>query len=305
MQPRDQQTARHSQNFLRSSSLVDRLLDGSSIEPGDVVYELGAGTGLIASRLALRVCEVVAIEKDSSLVGHLRLKFGGVRNVHVRQSDILRVSLPHHAYKVFSNIPFDTTADIISRLTRATCAPTDAYLVVQREASKRFIGQPRTTLVSLLLFPWFDATLFHEFRRTDFAPAPPVDVVMLRLHKRGPPLVARAHRQLYRDFVVSLFTARNASLGDSLVQLLGKRRGERVAGAVTLSSAPPTGVPVFLWFELFNATLAVTGDELQWRVAHAERHLRAQQRLLHKVHRTRSRYLRPPPVRWWSPVHTG
>jgi hypothetical protein len=38
--------------------------------------------------------------------GHLRLKFGGVRNVHVCQSEILCVSLPHYAYKVFSNIPW-------------------------------------------------------------------------------------------------------------------------------------------------------------------------------------------------------
>jgi len=303
VQPRYQQATRHSQNFLRSAVLVDRLLDASSIQAHDLVFDLGAGAGLISSRLALRGCQVLAVEKDPSLVALLRVKFGGVPNVQVRESDILHLNLPRYTYTVFSNVPFNITADIVSRLTRATFAPTDAYLVVQREASERFMGHPETTLVSVLLFPWFEATLVHEFRRTDFTPVPRVDVVMLRLHKRGPPLVAPTNAQLYRDFVVRLFTARGPSPCDGLAQLVGKRRGDRLARALNLRDAPPTRIPAHLWLELFNATAAVAGDELRLRVGHAEGHLRQQQRRIHKVHRTRSRHLRPPPLRWWSPRH--
>src|SRR5215510_1463281 len=80
-------------------------------------------------------------------------------------------------------------AAIVSRLTAASNPPRDAYLVVQREAAERFVGKPRPTLVAALLMPWFEASIVHRFRATDFAPAPRVDVVMLRLHKRGPPFV--------------------------------------------------------------------------------------------------------------------
>jgi 23S rRNA (adenine-N6)-dimethyltransferase len=290
-------TIGQSQNFLRSAVLVDRLLDASSIQSGDLVFDLGAGTGLISRRLALRGCEVVAVEKDPSLVARLRLEFAGVPNVQVRHCDIVRLDLPRQAYKVFSNIPFNATAEIVSRLTRVACAPRDAYFVVQREACDRFIGQPLTTLASVLLFPWFEATLVHEFRRTDFTPVPRVDVVMLRLHKRGPPLVAATDTQLFRDFVVRFFTARSPSLGDSLAQLVGKRRGGRLARALGVTDALPTRVPAHRWLELFDATVAVTGDELRWRVGHAERRLREQQHRLRKVHRTRSHHVRPPPCR--------
>lgn len=65
-------------------------------------------------------------------------------------------------------------------------------------AHGQIVGYPDATLVSVLLAPWFDASIIHEFRRSDFTPVPSVDVVMLRLRKRGPSihtLLAGRHRQ--------------------------------------------------------------------------------------------------------------
>jgi len=61
-----------SQNFLTSRALVDRLLTASSIRTGDLVFDLGAGSGLIAERLARRGCDVVAVEKDPGLAHTLK-----------------------------------------------------------------------------------------------------------------------------------------------------------------------------------------------------------------------------------------
>jgi 23S rRNA (adenine-N6)-dimethyltransferase len=279
----------HSQNFLRSGVLIDRLLDASAIRPTDFVLDLGAGSGAISARLARRGCQVVAVENDARLVERLRLRFAGVANVQVRRSDILRMCLPNHTYKVFSNIPFDATSAIVSRLTRTDREAEDMYLVVQREAAERFIGVPWTTLQAALLYPWFEASVLHTFRRTDFEPAPRVDVVMLRLRKRGPPLLASCHAQLYRDFVVCLFT------GQSLKLLVGNQRADRLTRALDISDASPMRIPAPRWLELFTTTLRVAADGLRWRVPHSERHLHEQQRRLHKLHRTSARRLRPPP----------
>jgi 16S rRNA A1518/A1519 N6-dimethyltransferase RsmA/KsgA/DIM1 with predicted DNA glycosylase/AP lyase activity len=40
------------QNFLKSPKLVRSLLDASSIGSGDLVYEIGAGRGIITTALA-------------------------------------------------------------------------------------------------------------------------------------------------------------------------------------------------------------------------------------------------------------
>src|SRR5258708_32751670 len=100
-----QRASTFSQNFFRSAALVDWLLDRSSIQRGDLVLDLGAGTGLISERLARRGCRVLAVEHDPT----------------------------RQPYKVFSNIPFDATAAIVSHLTGAEGPPDDTFLVIQRE----------------------------------------------------------------------------------------------------------------------------------------------------------------------------
>src|SRR5690348_3597443 len=90
----------HSQNFLKSSARVDRLLAASTIQPNDLVLDLGAGTGIITDRLASRGCTVVAVEKDPSLARYLRMRFAEVPHVQVLHCDVLDVSLPHCSYKV-------------------------------------------------------------------------------------------------------------------------------------------------------------------------------------------------------------
>ncbi len=286
----------HSKNFFRSPDLVDWLLDRSSIQPGDLVLDLGAGSGLIAERLVCRGCRVLAVENDPALTGYLEERFAGVTTVRVVHADARDVPLPRQSYKVFANIPFDATAAIVSALTGAAYPPEDAYLVMQREAAERFVGQPRATLVSVLLAPRFAATQMHHFRRTDFMPVPRVEVVMLRLHKRGPPLVAAAHAQVFRDFAIFAFTSRSTSLARSLARLIGPRRARRVAAHVGLGELVPSSVPPACWVDVFKAVWACAAHDLDWRVAGAERRLRLQQRRLHKVHRTRTRRLRPPPL---------
>jgi 23S rRNA (adenine-N6)-dimethyltransferase len=297
MQPQSRQSIvlANSQNFLKSGALVDRLLAESSIEPGDLVLDLGAGTGVVTHSLANHGCRVIAVEKDPSLASHLRNRFAQTPRVQVRQCDLMHMPLPPCRYKVFSNIPFDVTTSTVSRLIRAKNPPDAAYLVMQQEAAERFVGVPRCTLVAALTFPWFEATLVHAFHRRDFVPTPRVEVVMLRLRKRGPPLVEPEHAQVYRDFVVEVFTARTDSVRETLKLLLGNQLGSRLAQRFWRIPATPSQTRASEWVELFAAAFRIVGDLLQWRVDHAERRLYGQHRRLQKVHRTRVRHLRPPP----------
>jgi 23S rRNA (adenine-N6)-dimethyltransferase len=292
----------HSQNFFRSADLVDWLLDRSSLQRGELVLDLGAGAGLISERLARRGCRVLAVEHDPALVSGLEQRFADLATVRVIHADTRDIPLPRQPYKVFSNIPFDATADIVSGLTGAACPPEDAYLVMQREAANRFVGQPRTTLVSVLLAPWFEATREHLFRRTDFTPAPRVEAVMLRLRKRGPPLVAAEHAQVFRNFVIQAFTNRSTSLAGSLQRVVGPRRAKRLAAHLGLGATLPSLLAPERWVNLFETIMACAAHDLDWRVAGAERRLRSQQRRLHKIHRTRWRRLRPPPGRYHTPA---
>jgi 23S rRNA (adenine-N6)-dimethyltransferase len=242
------------QNFLHKRALVDRLLNLAAIGPADLVLDLGAGRGLITERLAERCRRVIAVENDPGLAAGLRRRFASHSNVTIHEADLLRMRLPRQPYSVFANIPFDGTARLLGRLTSATYAPDASYLVVQREAAARIVGWPRETLFSLLRKPWFEAEVIHRFLRTDFIPQPRVDVVFLRLHKRGPPLVPEVQAAFYRDFLTACFRSSERSVLSTLQRLLGRQRSMRLARAADLPpTVGPAAVPLQVWLALFQA----------------------------------------------------
>ncbi len=284
---RTRSTLWRTQNFLRDPELVEHLVRSAGIAPSDVVYDLGAGTGVLTEALARRGARVVAIERDPTLCSWLRRRFADRANVSVRRADILRHPLPRSECIVFANPPFDLTSAIVRKLTAAPVPPREAYLVLQREAADRYRGEPRQTLAALLIAPWFALRIVHRFARSDFVPAPAVDVVMVRLRKRGPPLVAPRHGQLYRDLVTASFVSRRPDIGASLRHILGRSVSGRLLGTARIApQAFPSEVSAVAWLRLFRQFVELPAA-VRGRVAGAEARLRRQQRRLQKVHRTR------------------
>ncbi len=287
---------RYAQNFLTDSSLIEQLLDRSGVEPADLVYEIGPGTGSVTAHLVARCRQVIAVERDPRLVELLERRFAGRSNIRIVAGDFLDAALPRTPYKVFANIPFNRTAEIITKLTLAPRAPDDQYLVVQHEAAQRFMGRPATTLAALLLLPWFQLSIGFRFRRTDFTPSPGVDVVLLRIARRGPPLIPDVQARLYRDFVVTLFTAWQPCIDATLVRLCGRRWSIRVAAEAGIDlHAKPGEITVDQWLRLYRAFAGIADSESRKRVAGAADRLRRQQAALHKRHRTRIRTTGPAP----------
>jgi 23S rRNA (adenine-N6)-dimethyltransferase len=189
------------QNFLRSSKLVRSLLEAGSIEAADIVYEIGPGRGIITAELAQIARKVIAIEKDSDLARRLCERFQDVDNVQIIVSDFLRYHVPDREYKIFANIPYNLTADIVRKILYTSPVPVEAYLIMQKEAAQKFSGSPRETQFSVLAKPMFDIRILRELRRTDFEPVPRVDSVLLRIKKREVALVRQEDAFLYRRFV--------------------------------------------------------------------------------------------------------
>lgn len=279
---------KHSQNFLNNPRLVARLLDLTTLNAADVVYEIGPGKGILTAQLAQRCRQVVAVEKDLRLYESLRSRFAGAPQVDLRHGDFLAFPLPCRGYKVFANIPFDQTAAIVQKLTAAETTPQAAYLVMQREAAERYLGQPGETLRSVLLKPWFDLEILYHFQRSDFSPRPAVDAVLLGLQKRPAPLVARADRRMFRDFVVACFTARQPDLAATLRRIFTHRQ---LAGARRLlpAGALPSQVSAGDWLRLFQLFKEGASETGLVRILGSERRLTRQQGKLEKIHRTRAR----------------
>jgi len=106
----------YSQNFLVNKKLVERLISKSNIDVTDYVIEIGPGKGIITDVLSQHAGEVVAVEYDQELYNNL-VRYHSHDNVTYIFGDFLKYKLPlNRRYKIFSNIPFQITADIIRPL---------------------------------------------------------------------------------------------------------------------------------------------------------------------------------------------
>lgn len=109
------QNLKNSQNFLVDKNLVRNLIQKSQLNKNDIVVEIGPGKGIITNLLAEQVGNVIAIEYDENLYKAL-VSQNQFDNIEYVYDDFLKYHLPRNQkYKVFSNIPFQITADIIKK----------------------------------------------------------------------------------------------------------------------------------------------------------------------------------------------
>lgn len=214
-----------SQNFLTSYKTIKRLIYKTSISPSDHVIEIGPGKGHITGLLLQSCRKVTAVEADEKLYGRLLEKYNDSQSLRLCHQDFLQWRLPaSESYKVFANIPFCHTTDILRKLTESKNPPTEAWLTMEKGAAKRFMGKPRETLLSLIIKPVFDLNIVYHFRREDFHPKPGVDVVMLHLKRKEHPDIAAGQRRIYEQFI----SAGLQNNGAGLRRLFTKKQLSRV-----------------------------------------------------------------------------
>ena len=205
------QVATHSQHFLRNPRLIAELIGHSNIRRGDLVIDIGAGSGAITAVLARRCRQVLAYENEPGILNKLQQNMRRHKNVKVIAQDFLLAKLPDEPYKVFANIPFHLSADIIRKLTNndETHTPQAIYLIVQKQFAQKIVPSDWrfTSQLGTQLAPWWQTRIRRPLRRTDFTPPPAVDTVLLELRPRPEPLLPTLERDEYQSFVAKCYAS--------------------------------------------------------------------------------------------------
>ncbi|PNT92165.1 23S ribosomal RNA methyltransferase Erm [Clostridium thermosuccinogenes] len=209
-----------SQNFLTSYKTINRIIRRTTLNKNDHVIEIGPGKGHTTGILIQKCRQVSAIEIDERLYNKLMIKFKSTKNIRIYHQDFLKWKLPESEdYKVFSNIPFCFTTDIVRKLTECKNVPSETWLIMEKGAAKRFMGKPSESLRSLLIKPKFDLDIVYYFDREDFHPKPGVDAVLLHFKKKSQPDISANQWFAYEQFASkglkyglrSLFTRKQLS----------------------------------------------------------------------------------------------
>ena len=200
--------AHYSQHLLRGTDLIKELVGHSNIKKSDTVYDIGAGTGAITAVLASRARYVVAIEAEKRMAEKLRENMQHYPHVEVIEGDFLKMPLPKSPYKIFSNIPFHISSQIVRKLVESEYPPEAAYLIVQKQfAKKLLIGEvPFTGLIGASIAPWFMVKIKRPLRRSDYTPPPNVDTVLMELKPRPEPLLPRKDMMRYQAMLEDCFS---------------------------------------------------------------------------------------------------
>ncbi len=288
--PTEKRKLSHSQNFLKSPELVRNLIAKTNLKAGDLVVEIGSGKGIITRSLAEMGCRVIGIELDSELVASLRKQFETHSNVEIVNADFLHWKLPSEKYKVFSNIPFNRTTDIITKLLSTGNPPEATYVILQDKAADRFIGDPvaKDTQVSILLKPDFDMAVLFNIDRKEFTPVPKIDAVLAKFEKREVPLVEKSSTQLFRDFVIYAFNQWKPTVLEALEKVFSHKQRSILEKKEGLRGAKPSELKIHQWLLLFDSFCTYVAEDGKNIVRGSEKKLRVQQSALQKSHRTRT-----------------
>ena len=284
------QSVRLSQNFLRNPKLIETLITQAQIGSDDTVLDIGAGGGSISKVLAQRARHVIAYEADERLATNLVAQFVVTPQVEVVQGDFLSNPLPTETYKVFANIPFNLTADIVRKLLDGFNPPTDSYLILQREAALKFAGtSDKQSLFAALHGPWFEMNVIYEFKANDFTPQPKVKIVLLHIQQRTAALVPASDSEQYRNFVSYIFNHANPNILPSLKQLFpGKQFAAAEHALPDKLTAKPSQLQLHDWIAVFRAFAGNAAQTEQTIIRGAANKLQAEAGTIEKHHRTRS-----------------
>jgi 23S rRNA (adenine-N6)-dimethyltransferase len=193
------------QHFLLPRLCAD-LVRNAGVTKGDLVVEIGAGTGSITRELVRRAGRVVAIEVDPKLAALVR---SGVPTARVVEGDALRVPLPREPFRVVANVPFAHTTALLKRLLDDPTRPLlRADLIVAWGFAVKRCSQRPSSLLTMSWAPWFELTITRRLPASSFRPPPPVDAAVMTVTRRPDPLLDVGERRRYAEFLRRAFRGR-------------------------------------------------------------------------------------------------
>jgi 23S rRNA (adenine-N6)-dimethyltransferase len=240
-----------SQNFIKYRRVVCELIEVSDLKENDTVVEIGSGKGIITEALRQRVKKVIAVEKDENLA----IESNAI-NI-----DFLKFELPKTPYKIFSNIPFSITSEIMTHILTSQILPDTMYLIMQKEVADKFEGIPVETMSSILAKPWYEIETLGEIDRTTFTQKPQVKIVFVKFSKRENPFVKNEFKNDYRDFVTYGFSQWKPTVIESYKKIFTFAQLDHIKKMLKISNEKPGQLSFDKWLILFKTYQKIANEQ--------------------------------------------
>jgi len=204
---------RFGQHFLHDPRILEKIVDALSLQPSDVVVEIGPGEGALTRLLLKRTPNVEAIEIDRDLAARLRAE-----GVKVREDDALEFdySVFPAGARIVGNLPYNISTPLLFHLARYAERVRDMHFMLQLEVVERMVAAPSTPeygRLSVALQARFRMQKLFNVARGAFRPPPKVESAVVRLVPRDE--ILRIDENLLRR----AFSARRKTLKNALPEV--------------------------------------------------------------------------------------
>ena len=253
------------QNFLIDKNLLAKLLDAAAVKPGELVLEVGPGTGTLTEALLHRGCNVVACELDDALAAMLSermpaLGFGGGERFRLVEGDCLDKgktlnrtaagAIGDAPFKLVANLPYGAATPLMINLLIDHPHCSVQAVTIQKEVAQRLAAKPGSKeygLLSVVVQALGMVETVASLPPECFWPRPEVTSAMVVVRRRADPLTRDGAG--LAALCQRVFSKRRKQLGS----ILG--RGHPLPPGVSAEQRPEELSP-----EAFVQLLELTGE---------------------------------------------
>jgi 16S rRNA (adenine1518-N6/adenine1519-N6)-dimethyltransferase len=213
------------QHFLIDKGIAQKIVSLASLEPKDIVVEIGPGMGVLTFLMLPLVKRVIAVEVDQEIAEYLTERGEGMPSLTVMCRDALNFDFQGLAYKegkkikVVANLPYNISTPVIFRLLESRDVVTHLTLMLQREVAQRINAPsggkdygPLSIFTQLYTTP---KTLMRVPPQA-FYPPPKVESALVGFTILDHPRVAIGDAEFFHAVVRASFAQRRKTILNSL-----------------------------------------------------------------------------------------
>lgn len=196
------------QNFLLDHNLIRKLVDAAGVGAGDVVLEVGPGTGTLTEELLSRGCRVIACELDHGLARMLRARLVSptagsftliegdcLEGKHALNEELARTlhemaggADGGRGFKLVANLPYGAASPLMTTLLASWKSCRSMHVTIQREVADRLLAKPGTDeygTLGIIAQAAAEISLVATLPPECFWPRPDVTSAMVSIVRRG------------------------------------------------------------------------------------------------------------------------
>jgi len=208
------------QHFLIDERIAEDIVDALDTEGKSIVYEVGAGTGVLTKHMLDLPCPFEALDVDADSIEFLKKEYPDHTNKFYLKN-FLDSNLERDRTAIIGNFPYNISSQILFKVWDERGRVDEVVCMLQKEVANRIAskhGNKVYGILSVLLQAFYDIEYLFSVPPEAFNPPPKVQSGVIRL-KRNQVDHLSCDEMFFKRVVKTAFGKRRKTLRNALKEL--------------------------------------------------------------------------------------